>query len=75
MVSFHIYPHIFSLLILADLFLHSQLKNYRMFFLTFLNGCISFSKIQKSVSLVKLSILSLLGQGLAIQTRVVLNTW
>lgn len=75
MVSFHVYSHIFSLLILADLFLHSQLKNYRTFFLTFLNGYISFSKIQKSVcSLVKLSILSLLKQGLAIQTRVVLNT-
>lgn len=49
MVSFHVYSHIFSLLILADLFLHSQLKNYRTFFLTFLNGYISFSKIQKSV--------------------------
>lgn len=75
MVTFHVYPHIFSLLILADLFLHSQLKNYRMFFLTFLSGCILFQKSKNHCSLVKLSILSLLGQELAIQTRVVLNTW
>lgn len=59
MVSFHIYPHIFSLLILADLFLHSQLKNYRTFFLTFLNGVFLVQKSKNQCSLVKLSILSL----------------